>query len=48
MNIQPYLDFATGLAYRAGRITLECINTSIRPDFNARHKKIVSLVDGKE
>lgn len=35
MNLQPYLDFATGLAYRAGRITLGYFNTGIRPDYKA-------------
>jgi myo-inositol-1(or 4)-monophosphatase len=35
MNLQPYLDFATQLAYRAGRITLGYFNTGIRPDFKA-------------
>jgi myo-inositol-1(or 4)-monophosphatase len=35
MNIQPYLDFTTSVAYRAGRITLGYFNTGIRPDFKA-------------
>ena len=35
MNLRPYLDFATDLAYRAGRITLGYYNTGIRPDFKA-------------
>src|SRR5262249_54527516 len=35
MDFQPYLDFATSLAYRAGRITLGYFNTGIRPDFKA-------------
>jgi myo-inositol-1(or 4)-monophosphatase len=35
MNLQPYLDFTTSLAYRAGRITLGYFNTGIRPDFKA-------------
>ena len=35
MNLQPYLDFTTSLAYRAGRITLGYYNTGIRPDFKA-------------
>ncbi|MBK9927705.1 MAG: histidinol phosphate phosphatase [Anaerolineales bacterium] len=35
MNLQPYLDFTTQLAYRAGRITLGYFNTSIRPDYKA-------------
>ena len=33
MNLRPYLDFATDLAYRAGRITLGYFNIGIRPDF---------------
>ncbi len=35
MNLQPYLDFAADLAYRAGRITLGYYQTSLRPDFKA-------------
>lgn len=35
MNLQPYLDFATDLAYRAGRITLGYYQTGLRPDFKA-------------
>lgn len=35
MNLRPYLDFTTSLAYRAGRITLGYYNTGIRPDFKA-------------
>jgi myo-inositol-1(or 4)-monophosphatase len=35
MNLQPYLDFATQLAYRAGRITLGYFNTGLRPDYKA-------------
>ncbi len=35
MNLQPYLDFATQLAYRAGRITLGYFNTGVRPDYKA-------------
>jgi myo-inositol-1(or 4)-monophosphatase len=31
--LQPYLDFTTSLAYRAGRITLGYYQTGIRPDF---------------
>jgi myo-inositol-1(or 4)-monophosphatase len=33
MNLQPYLDFITQTAYRAGRITLGYYQTGIRPDF---------------
>ncbi len=29
MNLQPYLDFATSLAYRAGKITLGHFNTDV-------------------
>jgi 3'-phosphoadenosine 5'-phosphosulfate (PAPS) 3'-phosphatase len=29
MNLQPYLDFATSLAYRAGKITLGHFNTGV-------------------
>jgi histidinol-phosphatase len=35
MNLQPYLDFTTQLAYRAGRITLGYFNTGLRPDFKS-------------
>jgi myo-inositol-1(or 4)-monophosphatase len=35
MNYQPYLDFATDLAYRAGRITLGYFNAGVRPDYKA-------------
>jgi len=35
MNLQPYLDFTTQLAYRAGRITLGYFNTGIHPDYKA-------------
>ncbi len=33
MNLQIYLDFATELAYHAGRITLGYFNTALRTDF---------------
>jgi myo-inositol-1(or 4)-monophosphatase len=33
MNLQPYLDFATDLAYRAGRITLGYYQTGLRPEY---------------
>jgi histidinol-phosphatase len=33
MDLRPYLDFATDLAYRAGRITLGYYNIGIHPDF---------------
>ena len=35
MNLQPYLDFATTTAFRAGRITLGYFNTGVRPNFKA-------------
>ncbi len=35
MNLRHYYDFATSLAYRAGRITLGYFNTGSRPDFKA-------------
>jgi histidinol-phosphatase len=33
MNLRPHLDFATDLAYRAGRLTLGYYQTRLRPDF---------------
>lgn len=33
MNLQPYLDFATSLAYRAGKITLAHFNTGVHVNF---------------
>jgi len=33
MDLRPYLDFATQLAYQAGRITLGYFNTGVRPDY---------------
>ena len=33
MDLRPYLDFATQMAYRAGRITLGYFNTGIHPDY---------------
>lgn len=35
MDLRPYLDFASDLAYRAGRITLGYFNTGLRPDYKA-------------
>lgn len=32
-NLQPYLDFITETAYRAGRLTLGYYQTGLRPDF---------------
>jgi histidinol-phosphatase len=42
MNLQPYLDFTTSLAYRAGRITLGYFNTGIRPDFKANEEPVTA------
>lgn len=35
MNLKPYLDFTTNIAYRAGRITLGYFNAGVRPDYKA-------------
>jgi myo-inositol-1(or 4)-monophosphatase len=35
MDLQPYLEFATSLAYRAGRLTLGYFNTGIEPEVKA-------------
>lgn len=35
MNFQSTLDFATDLAYRAGKITLGYFNAGVRPDYKA-------------
>lgn len=35
MNLNPYLDFMTELAYRAGRITLGYFNVGVTPDYKA-------------
>jgi histidinol-phosphatase len=35
MNLKPYLDFTTDIAYRAGRITLGYFNAGVRPDYKA-------------
>lgn len=32
-SLQPYLEFATDLAYRAGKITLGYFNVGVRPDY---------------
>jgi len=40
MNLQTYLDFATSLAYRAGKITLGYFNAGIRPDFKANNEPV--------
>jgi myo-inositol-1(or 4)-monophosphatase len=33
MDLKPYLDFTTDIAYRAGRITLGYFNAGVRPDY---------------
>jgi histidinol-phosphatase len=35
MDLKPYLDFTTDIAYRAGRITLGYFNAGVRPDYKA-------------
>jgi len=35
MDLHPYLDFTTDVAYRAGRITLGYFNTGVRPEYKA-------------
>ena len=40
MNLQPYLDFATTLAYNAGKITLRYFNTGIRPELKANNDPV--------
>jgi len=35
MNLKPYLDFTTEIAYRAGRVTLGYFNVGVRPDYKA-------------
>src|SRR5512143_2904475 len=35
MELSTYLQFATDLAYRAGRLTLGYFNIGLRPDFKA-------------
>jgi histidinol-phosphatase len=35
MNLKPYLDFTSDIAYRAGRITLGYFNAGVRPDYKA-------------
>jgi histidinol-phosphatase len=42
MNLQPYLDFTTSVAYRAGRITLGYFNTGIRPDLKKNEEPVTS------
>ena len=40
MNLQPYLDFATSLAYRAGRITMGYYNTGVRADMKENNEPV--------
>ncbi|MBI2331715.1 MAG: histidinol phosphate phosphatase, partial [Chloroflexi bacterium] len=40
MNLQPYLEFATSLAYHAGKITLRYFNTGIKPDRKANNDPV--------
>jgi histidinol-phosphatase len=40
MNLQPYLDFATSLAYRAGKITLGYFNTGVHVDIKENNDPV--------
>lgn len=40
MNLQTYLDFATSLAYQAGKITLRYFNTGVQPEFKANNDPV--------
>ena len=40
MNLQPYLEFATSLAYNAGKITLRYFNTGVRPEFKENNDPV--------
>lgn len=40
MNLQTYLDFATSLAYQAGKITLRYFNTGIQPELKANNDPV--------
>jgi len=40
MDYQPYLDFATTLAYNAGKITLRYFNTGIRPELKENNDPV--------
>jgi len=42
MNLQPYLNFATQLAYRAGRITLSYYNKGIQHDLKSDESPVTS------
>jgi histidinol-phosphatase len=40
MNLQPYYDFATSLAYQAGKITLRYFNTGIQPELKENNDPV--------
>jgi histidinol-phosphatase len=40
MNLQPYLDFATSLAYRAGKITLGHFNTGVHVNIKGNNDPV--------
>ncbi len=40
MNLQPYLDFATSLAYNAGKITLRYFNTNIHVELKENNDPV--------
>ena len=49
MNLQPYLNFAKQLAYRAGRITLSYYNKSIQHDLKSGQSPVTATdkaIDG--
>jgi len=44
MNLSPYLEFATSLAYHAGKITLRYFNTGVVPD-RKENNDFVTIAD---
>jgi histidinol-phosphatase len=40
MDLQPYYDFATSLAYQAGKITLRYFNSGVQPQFKANNDPV--------
>ena len=40
MNLQPYLDFTTSLAYYAGKITLRYFNTGVQPELKENNDPV--------
>ena len=40
MNLQPYLEFATSLAYNAGKITLRYFNTGVQPELKENNDPV--------